>query len=750
MTWIVLIVAVIALLYYGVKKQIALAVVGGLILLLTLTHLAATLSLVLFWLLYIFVAAILLLPALRQAVLTKPLLAWFKASQPDISPTERDVLESGNIWVEKEFFKGQPDFKKIITGSHPKLTQAEQDFLDHQVSILCSMLNDWEITNKLHDLPSPVWDYIKKERFWGMVVEKRYGGLAFSAYAHSQVILKIATKSMSAALTVMVPNSLGPAEFLSHYGTDEQKEYYLPRLVQGQEIACFGLTAPNAGSDATAITDHGEVCEQEFKGKRVLGIKLNFDKRYITLAPIATLIGLAFKLYDPHHLLGDDEKRGITLALVPADLPGIEQGARHDPLNMAFLNGPIRGKDVFIPLDYVIGGAKNVGNGWRMLMECLSIGRSISLPALATASAAICYRMSSAYAVLRKQFRQSIGQFEGIQLPLAAIGGLTYMMQSLRLLTLEGVDSGLRPAVASAIAKYHTTEMARKIVHHAMDIHGGRAIQNGPRNYLANIYANVPICITVEGANILTRCLIIYGQGALRCHPYLQYEIEAAMHNDLEKFDTRIMQHAAALSNQLTVALLRRVTPARSDQAALTQFSILFSVVSDISMVIAGKELKFKESLSGRLADILSYLYIAAAVLKYYDNNGKKESEQLLMSYSLEYCLAKIEQSFVDIFSNYPKPWLGKLLSRLCLPRRYKGPSDALAAQLARFMQTDTECRERLTSACYIGDNANDPCYRVEQAWRQAQKLDEPVDEHIFARLLFDALQVDEFEGAIS
>jgi acyl-CoA dehydrogenase len=749
-SWILLIVLGLLLIYFRVKKEITLTIFAAVLIIFSVTHWVATASLVIFWLVYIPTTAILVIPKLRQLLITKRLMRWFTASQPEITATERDVLESGNIWVEKEFFKGQIDLNKITKAPPSKLTHQEQDFLDNQVSTLCSMLDDWEITNKLHDLPLKVWDYIKQEKFWGMVVDKKYGGLGFSAYAHSQVILKLATKSMSAALTVMVPNSLGPAEFLSHYGTDKQKDYYLPRLVEGKEIACFGLTAPNAGSDATAIGDKGIICEEEFEGQRVLGIKISFDKRYITLAPVATLIGLAFKLYDPNHLLGEKEKLGITLALVPSHLPGVRQGARHDPLSMAFLNGPIRGTDVFIPLDYVIGGVDNVGQGWRMLMECLSIGRSISLPALATAAANISYRMSSAYAVVRKQFKHSIGAFEGIQLPLAAIGGMTYMCQSLRLLTLQGVDSGLRPAVASAIAKYHTTELARKIVNHAMDIHGGRGIQNGPRNYLANIYSNLPICITVEGANILTRCLIIYGQGALRCHPYLQHEIQASMDNDLAEFDKLITQHAGNITFNLVASLLRRFTPAKSYHAAIAQFSVLFSAVSDLTMAIVGKDLKFKESLSGRLGDILSYLYIATAVLKYYENNGKPESEQLLMRWSLEYCLAQIEQSFVDIFANYPKPWLGNVLHSLGLPRRYTGPTDALSFELAQFMQTDTDCRERLTSACYIGDNARDPCYRVEHAWRQMQKIDEPVNEQNFAKLIWDALQVDEFEGAIS
>ena len=750
MTWIILAAVLLALLNYEFSKYITLAVMGGLLLLFSLTHWGVTISLVIQWLLYLPTAAILLSPAIRQGLIAGHLMSWFKASQPEISAVERDVLESGNIWVEQEFFKGRPDFSKIINHSQPMLTKAEQTFLDNQVETLCAMLNDWEITNQLHDLPLQVWDYIKQEKFWGLVIDKKYGGLQFSAYAHSQIIIKLATKSMSAALTVMVPNSLGPAEFLSHYGTEQQKDTYLPRLATGKEIACFGLTAPNAGSDATAITDKGIVCEQEFEGKRVLGIRISFDKRYITLAPVATLIGLAFKLFDPDHLLGDEEKLGITLALVPAKLPGVNQGSRHDPLNLAFMNGPIRGDNVFIPLDYVIGGPDNVGNGWRMLMECLSIGRSISLPALATASANISYRMTSAYAVVRKQFKHSIGDFEGVQLPLAAIGGLTYMMQSLRLLTLEGVDNGLRPAVASAIAKYHTTELARKIVNHAMDIHGGRAIQNGPRNYLANIYAKLPICITVEGANILTRCLIIYGQGALRCHPYLQHEIDAVMQDDLAAFDTQITEHAGAMTYHAVASLLRRFKPTRCYKTALSQFSVLFSLVSDLTMIVVGKELKFKEALSARLGDILSYLYMATATLKYYENNGQPESEHLLMRWSLEYSLAHIEQSFTDIFNNYPLPWLGRLLAITALPRRYKGPTDRLSIEVAQFMQTDNECRQRLTSACYIGDNASDPCYRVEQAWRQAQNLEEPVCADSFAQLIWDALQVDEFEGAIS
>lgn len=749
MTWILLVVLIFGLLYWRVKKEITLTVLAAVLLLFSLSHWASLPSVIVYWVVFIPIAAILLVPGIRQLLITKHLMQWFKASQPEISPSERDVLESGNIWVEKEFFKGQVDLNAIIKKPAPRLTPEELSFLEHQVNTLCSMLNDWEITHKLMDLPKEAWDYIKKEKFWGMIIDKQYGGLGFSAYAHSQVVLKIASKSMSAALTVMVPNSLGPAEFLTHYGTQAQKQHYLPRLVTGEDVACFGLTALNAGSDATSITDKGVICEQEFEGQRVLGIKLNFSKRYITLAPIATLIGLAFKLYDPDHLLGEQEKLGITLALVPAHLPGITRGARHIPINMAFMNGPIKGKDVFIPLDYVIGGVDYVGQGWRMLMECLSIGRSISLPALATASANISYRMSSAYAVVRQQFKHSIGDFEGIQLPLAALGGMTYICEAVRLLTLQGVDSGLRPAVASAIAKYHTTDLSRKIVNHAMDIHGGRAVQDGPRNYLANIYSMSPICVTVEGANILTRCLIIYGQGALRCHPYLQHEIQAAMDNDYIKFDEHITEHAGSLCFGIVAALVNRWVPVKSDEVAISHFATMFSVVSDVTMALVGKDLKFKESLSGRLADILGYLYMAAAVLKYYDNNGKPESEQLIMRWSLAYCFHKIENTFVAIFENYPKPWLGRLMKATLLQRRYPGPSDTLSSELATFMQHDVDCRERLTSACYIGDNAEDPCYRVEHAWRQMKQANTPANQEQLAKLIADALQVDEFEGAL-
>ena len=691
------------------------------------------------------VVIIVTVPAIRQKLITAHLMIWVKKSQPKITPVERDVLDSGNVWVERVFFETQPDFNKIIHDQAPALTQEEQFFLDNQVVTLCDMLDDWQITHQLHDLPVVAWDYIKKEKFWGLIIAKEYGGLQFSALAHSQIILKIASKSVSAALTVMVPNSLGPAEFLQHYGSDAQKNYYLPRLATGEEVACFALTALNAGSDATALKDTGVVCEEVFDGKKTLGIKLNFDKRYITLAPVATLAGVAFQLFDPNHLIGEQDKIGITLALVPTHLPGVSKGSRHNPLDLGFMNGPIRGKDVFIPLDYLIGGVANAGKGWRMLMECLSVGRSISLPALATASACVSYRMASAYSVLRKQFHRSIGEFEGIQLPLAQIGGLTYLCDALRLLTLEGVDRGLRPAIASAIAKCHSTELARKIVNLAMDIHGGRGIQQGPRNYLANVYMSLPMTITVEGANILTRSLIIYGQGALRCHPYLQYEIEAAMQNDSQQFDRTIVKHGLRLIAAIGAALCFRWLPKGSHMAALKRLTVVFGVLSDITMAILGKQLKFKESTSGRLGDMLSHLYMALAAMKYFESHGKPASETLLMRWAMDYCFASFCQNARELCQNYPIRWLGKLIAFLMLPRCYEPPSDVLSIELAQFMQTDTVFRARLTDNTDMSDNLADPCHRVERAWQKMVQSNGAMDADALASFVNDALQVDEF-----
>ncbi|MDF2868278.1 MAG: acyl-CoA dehydrogenase, partial [Gammaproteobacteria bacterium] len=519
------------------------------------------------WLIFIPVAVIFNFPLVRQRLLAKPLMRFVRKSLPPMSSTEREALDAGDTWWEGDLFKGQPDWQKLYSLPKPQLSAEEQAFLDNQVETLCGMLDDWQIVQHDKDLPQEVWNYIKKERFFGIVAKKEYGGLGFSALAHSTIILKLASRSISAGVTVMVPNSLGPAELLYHYGTKEQKDYYLPRLARAEEIPCFALTGPEAGSDAAAMTDTGVVCMGEYQGKQVLGIRLNWNKHYITLAPIATVLGLAFKLYDPEHLLGQQDDVGITVCLIPTSHPGVEIGRRHLPLNFAFMNGPTTGKDVFIPLDWIVGGPQMAGQGWRMLMECLSIGRGVSLPATAVANAKLSYRMTGAYARLRKQFKTSIGTFEGVEEALARIGGYAYLLESTRLLTLTGLDLGVKPSVVSAIAKYHMTELSRQIMNDAMDIHAGKGIQMGPRNYLAHGYIAIPISITVEGANILTRNLIIFGQGAIRCHPYVRQEMEAVADANqirgLQTFDKLITGHIGYMMSNMVRSFVMGITAAR-------------------------------------------------------------------------------------------------------------------------------------------------------------------------------------------
>ena len=480
---------------------------------------------------------------LRRSFWVKPFLSYLKKILPPISETEKIVLEAGDTWWEKDLFCGQPNWKVLHHIPLSRLTTEEQAFINDQVEMLCSLLDDFDILTKYHDLLPTVWTYLKQQKFFGMVIPKKYGGLGFSALAHSTVVLKIATRSVSAAVNTLVPNSLGPAELLLHYGTKEQKDYYLPRLAIGEEIPCFALTSVDAGSDAAALQDSGIVCNGVYQAKEMIGIRLNFNKRYITLAPISTVIGIAFKLSDPDHLIGSKTEIGITVALVPSLLAGVEIGKRHSPMGLAFMNGPIIGKNVFIPISFVIGGEKMLGQGWGMLMECLSVGRGISLPAVSAAQAQLAYRMTGAYSVLREQFHQAVAHFEGVAAALARIAGLTYLIEATRRFTVTAVDASLKPALASSIAKYHMTEFARTIVNDAMDIHGGRGIQMGPRNYLAQGYIAIPISITVEGANILTRNLILFGQGAVRCHPYLRDEMDAITKKDMVSLDKLLIEH---------------------------------------------------------------------------------------------------------------------------------------------------------------------------------------------------------------
>lgn len=614
-------------------------------------------------LIFAVVATFYLLPDLRIDWISRKAYLFMQKVLPPMNETEKTALEAGDVWWEGDLFRGNPDWNKMLTIAKPALTEEEQSFVDNETEELCSMLDDWDIVHKRKDLPAEVWQFIKDKGFLGMIIPKEFGGKGFSALAHSTVVTKIATRSGSAAVTVMVPNSLGPGELLLHYGTQEQKDYYLPRLAKGEEIPCFALTSPVAGSDAGAIPDKGIVCKGEYQGKDVLGIKLTWNKRYITLAPVATIVGLAFKLYDPDNLIGDKEDYGITCALIPADHPGVEIGQRHLPMNQAFMNGTTTGKDVFIPMDMLIGGQEFAGQGWRMLMESLAAGRSISLPAMGTAVAKLSYRMTGAYSLVREQFKTPIGRFEGVEEAMARIAGLAYRTEASRVMTAGAVDLGIKPSVVSAIAKYHMTEMGREIMNHSMDIHGGRAIIMGERNYLANGYMSQPIGITVEGANILTRNLMIFGQGAIRCHPYVFREMLAAQMEDTEegvkRFDSLLFRHIGyGVSNfartfALGLSASKFANKPVGGQTGkyyqhLTRMSSALALTSDIAMGILGGDLKRKERLSARLADVLSHLYMCSAVLKYYQDNDRPLADLPYVKWNMEYGLHKIQEAFYD------------------------------------------------------------------------------------------------------
>ena len=745
--WIALIGVLWTFAFYKVSPKIWIPSIAVLLLIYSYFHFFSVISLIVCWLLWAIVAGTIICSPCRRRLITTPFLKWFHKQQPPLTPSEQQVLDAGGLWWEQQFFTGHPNWQQLSELEKPRLTQAEQSFIDNQVETLCGMLNDWEIVHKHKDLPDKAWDYIKKEKFWGLVIEKQYGGHQFSAMAHSTIVNKIATRSYSAALTVMVPNSLGPAELLHRYGTQEQKTYYLPRLAKGDEIPCFALTAPEAGSDATSIKDSGVVCKGTYQNKEVLGIRLNWNKRYITLAPVATLIGLAFKLYDPDHLLGDKENVGITLALVPANQSGVEIGSRHYPLNLAFMNGPTRGKDVFIPIDWIIGGVESRGQGWQMMMECLAVGRGISLPALSSATAQLCFRMTGAYAFIRQQFHRSIGEFDGVKEALARIGGFTYLCEATRWFTAQGVDSGVRPAIASAVTKYHLTEICRKVVTDAMDIHGGRAIQMGPRNYLGNIHDGMPTSITVEGANILTRNLIIFGQGVMRCHPYLRHEIAASSDpkdaSKRKQFDQLILKHTGFVLSQFARALVYGLTGGRwirvpkKDRMTkyyrqLTRMSNAFVWVTDITLAVMGRELKLKETISARLGDVFSHLYMASAVLKYYQDQGQQDEDNAFVDWCIHYCLYQIHQAFIRFFSNFSVGWVSRLMRWIIFPfaNGYAYPSDKVGFQIAHLMQKNSSLRDRLTSYCYIGHDEQDVTGRIEHAL-QSLLVAAPVFEKI-------------------
>lgn len=738
---VILLIAVLGAAYARVSTWMWTIGVGLLLLLISAYGTLHFLFLSIGWLLFLFAAGFAHLHPLRQHYFTKPLVKILQKSMPSISLTEREAIEAGDVWWEKDLFCGRPDWKKFLAIPPPKLSPEECSFLDNQVETLCSMLNDWKIVKEEYDLPKEVWDYLKRERFFGMVIPKEYGGLGFSALAHSTIVVKIATRSLSAAVNTMVPNSLGPAELLLHYGTAEQKQYYLPRLAHGEEIPCFALTGPEAGSDAGSITDYGIVCRGQYEGKEVVGIRLTWDKRYITLAPVATLLGIAFRLYDPDHLLGNKETIGITLCLVPTSHPGVEIGTRHLPLYLAFMNGPTRGSDVFIPIDWIIGGVEMAGQGWRMLMECLSIGRSISLPALSTATGKLTYRMTGAYARLRRQFNLSISFFEGIEEMLGNIAGLTYILEACRVTTAHAIDQKIKPAIASAIAKYHMTEMSRKVLVHAMDIQAGHAIQTGPRNFIANAHLGIPVSITVEGANILTRNLIIFGQGAIRCHPYILSEVNLlaanASHETLNKLDRLLLSHIGyVISNKVRTFWCGLtggrfiMSPVQGPTAyyyrQLTRMSSALALLSDVCMMLLGGNLKRKERISARLGDILSQLYLASTVLKYFHDQGQPAGDVDYVKWGIENCLHDIQVACDELLNNFPYRWLGKYLRWLIFPfgAIYHKPSDKLSHKIVQQMLTPSELRDRITQHFYISKKEEDTLRRIENAFHQVQTID--------------------------
>lgn len=685
------------------------------------------------WVLFAVIAIPLNLVDFRRNQLTKPLFKLYKSIMPEMSRTEKEAIEAGTTWWEADLFAGNPDWKKLHAIPVSTLSAEEQAFLDGPVEEVCRMVNDWEVTHERADLSPEVWQYLKDNKFFAMIIKKKYGGLEFSAYAQSCVLQKLCGASAVLASTVGVPNSLGPGELLQHYGTDEQKDYYLPRLAVGKEIPCFALTSPEAGSDAGSIPDFGIVCKGEWEGKEVLGMRLTWNKRYITLAPIATVLGLAFKLRDPEHLLGDEEGLGITCALIPTHIKGVEIGRRHFPLNVPFQNGPTCGKDVFVPLDFIIGGPAMAGQGWRMLVECLSVGRGITLPSNSTGGVKMLALASGAYSRIRRQFKLPIGKMEGIEEPLARIGGNAYIMGAAAKLTVTGIDLGEKPSVISAIVKYHLTDRAQKCIIDAMDIHGGKAICMGPNNYLARGYQGAPIAVTVEGANILTRSMIIYGQGAIRCHPYVLPEMLAASHPDQEQalkdFDKAVFSHVGFAISNLVRSFWLGLTGARfaaapfKDQTKgyyqqLSRLSANLAFLSDMAMGTLGGELKRKERVSARLGDVLSQLYLASSALKRYQDEGRQHADLPLLHWALQDALFKAQEAIDELLRNFPNRWIGLALRAVVLPlgRDLKRPSDKLDNQVARLLQTPSETRSRLAQGQYLTREEGNPFGLLEQA----------------------------------
>ncbi|MDK1228178.1 acyl-CoA dehydrogenase FadE [Cronobacter turicensis] len=700
------------------------------------------------WSLWLLVPlAIILVPLnltpVRKSLISAPVFRGFRKVMPPMSRTEKEAIDAGTTWWEGDLFRGNPDWQKLHNYPQPKLTAEEQAFIDGPVEEACRMANDFQITHEMADLPPELWAFLKEHRFFAMIIKKEYGGLEFSAYAQSRVLQKLSGVSGILAITVGVPNSLGPGELLQHYGTEAQKNHYLPRLARGVEIPCFALTSPEAGSDAGAIPDTGVICMGEWQGEQVLGMRLTWNKRYITLAPIATVLGLAFKLSDPDRLLGGEQELGITCALIPTNTPGVEIGRRHFPLNVPFQNGPTRGNDIFVPIDYIIGGPKMAGQGWRMLVECLSVGRGITLPSNSTGSLKSIALATGAYAHIRRQFKVSIGKMEGIEEPLARIAGNAYVMDAAASLITYGIMLGEKPAVLSAIVKYHCTHRGQQSIIDAMDIAGGKGIMLGEGNFLARAYQGAPIAITVEGANILTRTMMIFGQGAIRCHPYVLEEMAAAQNNDVNAFDKLLFRHIGhvgsnmvrsfwlGLTNGLTSRSPTRDATRRYYQH-INRLSASLALLSDMSMAVLGGSLKRRERISARLGDVLSQLYLASAVLKRYDDEGRQEADLPLVHWGVQDALHQAEQAISDLLRNFPNGAVAGLLSLAIFPagRRYDAPSDKLDHKLAKILQTPSATRSRIGRGQYLTPSEHNPVGLLEQALLEVMAAD-PIHQRI-------------------
>ncbi|OZS43204.1 acyl-CoA dehydrogenase FadE [Photobacterium sanguinicancri] len=685
------------------------------------------------WLIFLAIAIPLNITSLRKQLLSKPALGMFKKVMPEMSRTEKEAIDAGTVWWEADLFRGAPDWNKMHDIPAPRLSAEEKAFLDGPVNEVCRMTNDYQITHELADLPPEIWQYLKDHKFFAMIIKKEYGGLDYSAYAQSLVLQKLTGVSGVLSSTVGVPNSLGPGELLQHYGTEEQKNHYLPRLAEGKEIPCFALTSPEAGSDAGSIPDFGIVKKGMWQGEEVLGMELTWNKRYITLAPVATVLGLAFKLFDPEHHLGNEEDLGITCALIPTDIHGVKIGRRHFPLNVPFQNGPTQGEKVFVPISFIIGGQEMAGQGWRMLVECLSVGRGITLPSNATGGLKTAALATGAYARIRRQFKLPIGKMEGIEEPLARIAGNTYVMDAASSLTVAGIDLGEKPSVISAIVKYHCTHRSQQSVIDAMDIAGGKGICMGPSNFLARGYQGAPIAVTVEGANILTRSMIIFGQGAIRCHPYVLAEMNAAYNDNEEQalndFDQSLFGHVGFVISNVIRSFWFGLTDGRGsntprkDETAryyqqLNRYSANLALLADISMVVLGGSLKRKERLSARLGDILSQLYLSSATLKRFSEEGEKKDDLPLVHWGMQDSLYQTEQALDQFLRNFPNRPVAGLLRIVLFPMglgRQK-PTDKLDHKVARILQTPCESRSRLGRGQFLEAVENNAVGMMEQA----------------------------------